>query len=143
MLRMRVDPAEGGAGGAVAQARRKEYQAFDRVQGLLTAALEELPDVPLYFSLHDIAHTCKTTPPRAEVMRSAIVNAGAGDMLHSPTPVLLHCSAMSRITFASSSATHKARPAPLRKWNANGKCRGTCKFPGCGLLQRRVRQCGP
>ena len=58
------------------QARKSEYQAFDRIQGLLTAVSEELPDVPLYFSLHDIAHTCKTTPPRSEVMRSAIVNAG-------------------------------------------------------------------
>ena len=52
------------------------------MQGLLTAVAEELPDVPLYFSLHDIAHTCKTTPPRAEVMRSAIVNAGTPS--HSP-----------------------------------------------------------
>ena len=59
-----------------AQADRQHYQAFDRLQGLLTAAAEELPDVPLYFKAHDLAHTLKTTPPPAQVLRSAIVNAG-------------------------------------------------------------------
>ena len=59
-----------------AQADRQHYQAFDRLQGLLTAAAEELPDVPLYFKAHDLAHTLKTTPPPAHMLRSAIVNAG-------------------------------------------------------------------
>ena len=58
------------------QADRQHYQAFDRLQGLLTAAAEELQDVPLYFKAHDLAHTLKTTPPPAHVLRSAIVNAG-------------------------------------------------------------------
>ena len=62
---------------AVTQADRQQYQAFERLQGLLTAAAEELPDVPLYFNPHDLAHTLKTTPPPASVLRSAIVNAGA------------------------------------------------------------------
>ena len=71
------------------QADREQYQAFDRLQGLLTAAAEELPDVPLYFNLHDLAHTLKTTPPPASVLRSAIINAGAP----SPAPPGRACNA--------------------------------------------------
>jgi tRNA (guanine26-N2/guanine27-N2)-dimethyltransferase len=46
------------------------------LHSLLTAVSEELEDVPLYFSLHDVCKTIKTMPPRANVFRSALVNAG-------------------------------------------------------------------
>jgi len=42
----------------------------------LTAVSEELVDVPLYFSLHDVCKTVKCTPPKADVLRSALINAG-------------------------------------------------------------------
>jgi len=46
------------------------------VHSILTAVSEELPDVPLYFNLHDMCKTLRTTAPRSEVFRSALVNAG-------------------------------------------------------------------
>ena len=42
----------------------------------LTAVSEELVDVPLYFSLHDVCKTVKCTLPKADVLRSALINAG-------------------------------------------------------------------
>lgn len=42
----------------------------------MTTVLEELPDVPLYFSLHDVCRTLHCTAPKAEVFRSALINAG-------------------------------------------------------------------
>ena len=32
--------------------------------------------MPLYFSLHDVCKTVKCTPPKADVLRSALINAG-------------------------------------------------------------------
>jgi N2,N2-dimethylguanosine tRNA methyltransferase len=58
------------------QERKASFPAFERIQGLLTMVAEELPDAPLYVSLHDISKTLKCTPPRSEVFRSALVNAG-------------------------------------------------------------------
>jgi tRNA (guanine26-N2/guanine27-N2)-dimethyltransferase len=46
------------------------------VHSLLTTVSEELPDVPLYFNLHDTCKLLRTTAPRSEVFRSALVNAG-------------------------------------------------------------------
>ena len=37
---------------------------------------EELQDVPLYFSLHEVCKTVHCSPPRAEVFKSALLNAG-------------------------------------------------------------------
>jgi tRNA (guanine26-N2/guanine27-N2)-dimethyltransferase len=58
------------------RARRPAYAAFDRVQGLLASVLDELPDAPLYFDLHAVAKTLRCSAPRAETIRSALVNAG-------------------------------------------------------------------
>lgn len=44
---------------------------------MLTLVGEELLDVPLYYSVHELAKTCRTIAPAADVIRSAIVNAGA------------------------------------------------------------------
>ncbi len=37
---------------------------------------EELPDVPLYYNLHELCKAVHCSSPRAEVLRSALVNAG-------------------------------------------------------------------
>ncbi|KAK9806734.1 hypothetical protein WJX72_000916 [[Myrmecia] bisecta] len=58
------------------QAQRGQYPAYAKVHSILTAVSEELADVPLYFNVHDICKTIHCTPPRAEVLRSALVNAG-------------------------------------------------------------------
>jgi tRNA (guanine26-N2/guanine27-N2)-dimethyltransferase len=61
---------------ALVRARRARFAAFDRIQGLLTSVSEELPDAPLYFDLHSVCKTLRCSAPRAEVMRSALLNAG-------------------------------------------------------------------
>ena len=52
------------------------YQAAPRVLALLTAVAEELPDAPLYYSMHSLSRTLRCTPPPAEALRSAVLNAG-------------------------------------------------------------------
>lgn len=52
------------------------YPAAPRVKALLTTVAEELPDAPLYYSLHALAKTVATAPPPADTFRSALVNAG-------------------------------------------------------------------
>lgn len=38
--------------------------------------LQELPDVPLFLSLHSLCATLKCTSPSAVIFRSAVINAG-------------------------------------------------------------------
>ena len=52
------------------------YPSNAKLSGLLTAVSEELLDSPLYYNLHDVAKSLKSTPPKSEVFRNAIVNAG-------------------------------------------------------------------
>lgn len=42
----------------------------------LMNCLQELPDVPLFLSLHNLCATLKCTSPSAVVFRSAVINAG-------------------------------------------------------------------
>lgn len=58
------------------KANKEQYPACNKVISHLTAVSEELVDVPLYFSLHDVCKTVKCTPPKADVLRSALINAG-------------------------------------------------------------------
>lgn len=57
-------------------ANKERYAAFEKIQGLLTSASEELHDVPLYLNLHDVCKTLRATPMKAETFRSALLNAG-------------------------------------------------------------------
>ncbi|KAJ0042330.1 hypothetical protein Pint_18966 [Pistacia integerrima] len=43
---------------------------------LLPNSLQELPDVPLFLSLHNLCATLKCTSPSAVIFRSAVINAG-------------------------------------------------------------------
>lgn len=52
------------------------YPAYNKIHGLLTAASEELMDVPLFVSLHGLSATLKCTPPSSLLFRSALANAG-------------------------------------------------------------------
>ena len=63
------------------------YPAHQKVISHLTAVSEELVDVPLYFSLHEVCKTVRCTPPKADVLRSAIINAG--DSSHKMFPLVL------------------------------------------------------
>ncbi|EFN59063.1 hypothetical protein CHLNCDRAFT_29505, partial [Chlorella variabilis] len=64
--------------GLLDQVRRdkENLPAFDKLHSLLTTVGEELGDQPLYLNLHDICKTLRTSPPRSEAFRSALVNAG-------------------------------------------------------------------
>lgn len=42
----------------------------------LYGLLQELPDVPLFLSLHNLCATLKCTSPSAVIFRSAVINAG-------------------------------------------------------------------
>ncbi|KAL7613900.1 hypothetical protein Lser_V15G07598 [Lactuca serriola] len=55
---------------------KDRYPAFDRISAVLTTVSEELPDVPLFLSLHNLGGTLKCTSPSAMVFRSAVINAG-------------------------------------------------------------------
>ncbi|GLT61976.1 hypothetical protein SLA2020_346460 [Shorea laevis] len=52
------------------------YPAYDRISAVLTTISEELPDIPLFLSLHNLCATLKCTSPSAVIFRSAVINAG-------------------------------------------------------------------
>ncbi|KAF2299243.1 hypothetical protein GH714_031092 [Hevea brasiliensis] len=52
------------------------YPAYDHISAVLTTISEELSDVPLFLSLHNLCATLKCTSPQAVIFRSAVINAG-------------------------------------------------------------------
>ncbi|XP_078436582.1 tRNA (guanine(26)-N(2))-dimethyltransferase 2-like [Wolffia australiana] len=58
------------------RATKERYPAYDKISAVLTTISEELPDVPLFLSLHNLCATLKCTSPSAVMFRSAVVNAG-------------------------------------------------------------------
>jgi len=55
---------------------KDRYPAYDKITSVLTTVSEELHDIPLFFSLHNIAGTVKCTSPSLVMFRSAVLNAG-------------------------------------------------------------------
>lgn len=55
---------------------KDRYPAYDRISAVLTTISEELPDIPLFLSLHNLCATLKCTSPSAVIFRSAVINAG-------------------------------------------------------------------
>ncbi|CAN1246004.1 Probable tRNA (guanine(26)-N(2))-dimethyltransferase 2 [Linum grandiflorum] len=55
---------------------KERYPAYERISAVLTTVSEELPDVPLFLSLHNLCGTLKCTSPSAVIFRSAVINAG-------------------------------------------------------------------
>ncbi|CAA2987312.1 probable tRNA (guanine(26)-N(2))-dimethyltransferase 2 [Olea europaea subsp. europaea] len=55
---------------------KDRYPAYERISAVLTTISEELPDVPLFLSLHNLCATLKCTSPSAVMFRSAVINAG-------------------------------------------------------------------
>ncbi|KAF5791909.1 putative tRNA (guanine(26)-N(2))-dimethyltransferase [Helianthus annuus] len=58
------------------KAMKNRFPAFDKISAVLTTISEELPDVPLFLSLHNLCGTLKCTSPSAVIFRSAVINAG-------------------------------------------------------------------
>ncbi|KAJ4770399.1 tRNA (Guanine(26)-N(2))-dimethyltransferase [Rhynchospora pubera] len=55
---------------------RERYPAYEKILAVLTTISEELHDVPLFVSLHNLCATLKCTSPSAVMFRSAVLNAG-------------------------------------------------------------------
>ncbi|KAL8124711.1 hypothetical protein AgCh_012386 [Apium graveolens] len=55
---------------------KHRYPAYNRISAVLTTISEELPDVPLFLSLHNLCTTLKCTSPSAVIFCSAVINAG-------------------------------------------------------------------
>lgn len=55
---------------------KNRFPAFDKVHGLLTAVLEELPDVPLFVNPHELSAALKCVSPSNELFYNALGNAG-------------------------------------------------------------------
>ncbi|XP_009762272.1 tRNA (guanine(26)-N(2))-dimethyltransferase 1-like isoform X1 [Nicotiana sylvestris] len=55
---------------------KDRYPAYERISAVLTTVSEELPDIPLFLSLHNLCATLKCTSPSAVIFRSAVINAG-------------------------------------------------------------------
>lgn len=58
------------------KAMKDRYPAYNKITSVLTTVSEELHDVQLFFSQHNITATVKCTPLSAVVFRSAVINAG-------------------------------------------------------------------
>jgi tRNA (guanine26-N2/guanine27-N2)-dimethyltransferase len=58
------------------QSMPNRYPAYNRISAVLTTVSEELPDIPLFVSLHNLCATLKCTSPSAVMFRSAVINAG-------------------------------------------------------------------
>ncbi|RWR88355.1 tRNA guanine26-N2-dimethyltransferase [Cinnamomum micranthum f. kanehirae] len=55
---------------------KDRYPAYGRISAVLGTVSEELVDVPLFVSLHNLCATLKCTSPSAVMFRSAVINAG-------------------------------------------------------------------
>uniref|UniRef100_M8C2C6 tRNA (guanine(26)-N(2))-dimethyltransferase n=1 Tax=Aegilops tauschii TaxID=37682 RepID=M8C2C6_AEGTA len=55
---------------------KDRYPAYNKITSVLTTVSEELHEIPLFFSLHNISGTVKCTSPSAVMFRSAVINAG-------------------------------------------------------------------
>ncbi|KAG9439165.1 hypothetical protein H6P81_019330 [Aristolochia fimbriata] len=55
---------------------KDRYPAYERISAVLTTVSEELNDVPLFVSLHNLCATLKCTSPSAIMFRSAVLNSG-------------------------------------------------------------------
>ncbi|KAG7575680.1 S-adenosyl-L-methionine-dependent methyltransferase [Arabidopsis thaliana x Arabidopsis arenosa] len=54
---------------------KDRYPAYERISAVLTTVSEELLDVPLFLSLHNLCATLKCISPSAAMFRSAVINA--------------------------------------------------------------------
>ncbi|KAJ8478405.1 hypothetical protein OPV22_022132 [Ensete ventricosum] len=58
------------------KAMKERYPAYEKIAAVLTTISEELHDIPLFVSLHNLCSTLKCTSPSAVLFRSAVLNAG-------------------------------------------------------------------
>jgi tRNA (guanine26-N2/guanine27-N2)-dimethyltransferase len=61
---------------SVAQSNLQYLATKDRLRGLLQSCAEELPDVPLFYRMPDMASLLKVTSPPRDDVYAALINAG-------------------------------------------------------------------
>jgi len=83
-----------------------------RLHGLLTAVSEELPDVPLYYSLPDLCSTLHCACPPTIKMKSALVNAGYRVSAFHKEPLAFKTDAPNRVVWDILRAWCKENPPP-------------------------------
>jgi tRNA (guanine26-N2/guanine27-N2)-dimethyltransferase len=69
-------PFDNGLANAKAANVFPPIQTKERLHGLLTAVSEELPDVPLYYTLPSLCETVHCVSPKMDQVRAALINAG-------------------------------------------------------------------
>ena len=57
-------------------ANKSQYPAHKKMHGILTSVMEELPEPPLFISVHTLSQILKCQPPSTTLFRSALHNAG-------------------------------------------------------------------
>lgn len=62
--------------GVMAFMKGRGFAAEQKIRGILTSALQELPDVPLHMDLHNMCKILKCSVPPHHVVKSALINAG-------------------------------------------------------------------
>lgn len=60
----------------VLQANRDMFASHVKTCGMLRAVLEELPEVPLYYTLPSLTRTLKCEGPKLVTIGNALMNAG-------------------------------------------------------------------
>jgi tRNA (guanine26-N2/guanine27-N2)-dimethyltransferase len=77
LVRLRQGPGGGGGSSEAKLLPDTQYlKTKERLQGLLTTCLEELPNAPLYYKVSDLTRTLHISAPPALQFKSALVNAG-------------------------------------------------------------------
>ena len=82
----------------------------DRLRGLLTSCIEELPDAPLYYVLSGLANCIKSSVPPLLEFKSAIVNAGYRVSGHHKEPNAIKTDAPTSVMWDIMRAWVKRRP---------------------------------
>ena len=83
-----------------------------RLHGLLTSVSEELPDVPLYYTLPDLCSTLHCACPPTIKMKAALVNAGYRLSAYHKEPLAIKTDAPNRVVWDILRAWCKENPPP-------------------------------
>eukprot|EP00978_Attheya_sp_CCMP212_P013364 scaffold33622_cov51-Attheya_sp.AAC.5 len=91
-----------------------------KIHGLLTVVSEELPDVPLYYTLPDLCHTLHCDMPPLQQVKAALVNAGYRVSVYHKEAQAIKTDAPSRIVWDILRAwvkLHPVKPTKPKKIN--------------------------
>ena len=99
------------------------------MHALLTTVSEELPDAALYHSVHELCSTLRCTPPRGELMRSALINAGYRVSGSHATPLALKTDAPMGVIWDVLRCWVKEHPVKAKEGDASAGAAILAKAP--------------